>query len=151
MEVQWAQELDETASALRVELARFAMRKSDDFERTAAAVVDSRADAMMLGPSPLNFLLRNELAQFAIRMKLPTIAARREEALAGAMMSYGADGSAMFAAAAKYVGKILAGERPERLPVEMAGLEYVINLRTARQIGAPLPKLLVLRADELIQ
>jgi putative ABC transport system substrate-binding protein len=151
MERHWVQELDKAASALRVELVRFAMRKPGDFEQTAAAVVDSRADAMMLSPSPLNFLLRNELAQFAISMKLATIAARREEAIAGAMMSYGADAAAMFATAAKYVGKILAGKRPETLPVEMAAPEYVINLRTAQRIGIAVPKTLVLLANELIE
>ena len=76
----------------------------------------------------------------------------RDHAVAGGLLSYGADLAANYRNAAKYVDKILKGARPADLPVEQATkFELVINLKTARTLGLTIPQSMRLRADEVMQ
>jgi putative ABC transport system substrate-binding protein len=87
-----------------------------------------------------------------LRLRLPTIAARRQEAAAGVLMAYGPKVEDIFRAAAIYVAKILNGATPAELPIEQpTTFEFVVNAKTARALGITIPQSLLLRADELIQ
>jgi putative ABC transport system substrate-binding protein len=77
---------------------------------------------------------------------------RSEFADAGGLMSYGVNIPALFRRAATYVDKILKGAKPSELPVEQPmKLEFVINLRTAKQIGLTIPASVLSRADRVIR
>ena len=131
---------------LRVELSA-----PQDFDRAMAEIVGLRPDALLLGPTPANFSLRKELAEFAISHHLPTIAARREEALAGILVAYGPS-LVENRNAATFIDKILKGAKPGDLPVERpTTYRMSINLKTAKALGLTIPKSLLLRADEVIQ
>ena len=147
---RWKEE-DASVQALGVILRRVEINAPSEFDSATAAIVRERPDALLLGPASLNLRLREEIAEFAVRERLPTMATLREQALAGIMMSYGPSNSAMFRSAATYVDRILKGAKPADLPIEPAKFSFVINLKTAKALGITIPQSLLLRADEVIR
>ena len=147
-----ASERDAAAKAMGMSLLQIQMNTPQDFDSATAAVVRERPDALLLSPNPTNFVLRWELAEFAARQRLPTMAARREEAFAGMLMSYGPSNLDIWRASAVYVDKIFKGAKPGDLPIEQpTKFELVINLKTAKTLGLTIPQSLLLRPDEVIQ
>jgi putative tryptophan/tyrosine transport system substrate-binding protein len=143
-------EREAAAQAIGVQLIDIEMTSSQEFERATSAVVREHADALLLNPGPLNWALRKEIADFATRQRLPAIAGRRLEAVAGTLMSYGPTGENIARTAAEYVDKILRGSKPADLPVEQVPPELVINMKTAKELGLTIPQSLLVRAKEVI-
>ena len=108
---------------------------------------------MVLVLSSLFFLpQRDRIVALANAHRLPAMFIVKHWALAGGLMSYGADFPLMYRRAADYVAKILKGAKAADLPVERATkFELVVNLKTARAIGIELPTAILLRADEVIE
>jgi putative ABC transport system substrate-binding protein len=101
---------------------------------------------------PAVSVYRQQIADFALQHRLPTIGIRRELAEAGALLSYGPNLRALPQRAAVLVGKILQGATPAEIPVEQpTQYELVLNLRTAKALGITMPPSLLLLADEVIQ
>jgi putative ABC transport system substrate-binding protein len=96
---------------------------------------------------------RSQIADLAIKHRLPTVYGAGEHAQAGGLASYGPNIPSMFTRAAAYVDiQILRGARPTDLPVEQpTTFELVINLKTANNLGLTIPSSLRLRADHLIE
>ena len=98
------------------------------------------------------FNSRNQIGVMAVRDRLPTIAAAREYAEAGLLLTYGVDLRDLFRGSAVFVDKILKGAKPGELPVEQpTKFELVINLKTAKALGIIVPPTLLARADEVIE
>jgi len=124
----------------------------EDIERVTAEVLRARPDALFLYPSPVNYFLRRELAQFASRHRVPLFAPLREQAEAGALMSYGPSQLDQYVKAADFVDRILRGAKPADLPIEQPRtLELVINQRTADALGLTIPQAVRVRADDILK
>ena len=101
---------------------------------------------------PLWLLRRAQIAELVAKSRIPPIYDEREFTEAGGLMSYGRDVADLFKRAAIYVDKILKGAQPAELPVEQPRkFEFIINLKTARQIGLTIPPNVLARADRVIR
>jgi putative tryptophan/tyrosine transport system substrate-binding protein len=146
-------ETEGAAGSLRVQLQSVEVVRAEDFDRAFSAVTKERAQALIMpAANPLGFANRGQIATFAQKNRLPSIYAQREYVDAGGLMSYGPSTPDMHRRAATYVDKILKGTKPADLPVEQPmKFEFVINLKTAKQIGVTIPPELLARADTVIK
>jgi ABC-type uncharacterized transport system substrate-binding protein len=122
------------------------------FDGPMRAAARQQAGALLGLASPIFFRQRAELAEMAIKHRLPAIAPFRESAEAGVLMAYGANLPSMLRRAAEYIERILKGAKPADLPIEQpTRFELVINMKTAKALGLTIPPPLLLRADQVIE
>jgi len=145
-------ELDAASRNLSVALEVADLRRPEDIEGAFATMTDKRVEALLVVVGPLTYLLRQEIADAALKHRLPAMTNARQFAQAGLLMSYGPDLDDLYRRAAVYVDKILSGAVPADLPVEQpTKFEMVINLKTAKALGLDLPPKLLATADEVIE
>ena len=145
-------ELEGVARASKVALQILGIRSVDEFPGAFAAMSHERAQAVFAISGPLFFGERGKIADLAIKYRLPSMHTAPEYVEAGGLLSYGPSYAELFRRAAIYVDKVLKGAKPADLPIEQpTRLELDINLRTARMIGVTIPRLLLLRADRVIE
>jgi putative tryptophan/tyrosine transport system substrate-binding protein len=145
-------ETEEAAQVLGVPFHAHAVDGPGDFDRAFDAIVADRGGAVMVATSAMFLGHRRQLADLALKHRLPTIFAFREYAEAGGLMAYGPSYAELFQRAAGYVDRILKGARPADLPVEQpTKFELIINLKTVKALGLTIPPSVLARADELIQ
>ena len=95
---------------------------------------------------------RNEIIDFALQQRLPSMFQEKGWAVAGGLMSYGENLPSMYRRAAYFVDKIFKGTKSADLPVEQAAkFDLVLNLRTAKAIGVTMPDSILVLADEVIE
>ena len=146
------QERASAAQRLGVTLVDIEMKSPQDLEAAEVSIIRERSDALLLSPNPTNYIVRRELAEFALKHRLPTIGGNREMAEAGALMSYGLDYGDQLRQVAVFIDKIFKGANPADLPVEQPRkFDLVINLKTAKLLGLSFSQSLLQRADEVIQ
>jgi putative ABC transport system substrate-binding protein len=117
-----------------------------------ATLVREGVGALLIGNDPFFALRREQLAALATRHAIPAIYPLRIYAEVGGLMSYGTNGNDAFSVQGNYVGRILNGEKPADLPVQLpTKFRLVVNLITARAIGLTIPEPFLLRADEVIE
>jgi putative ABC transport system substrate-binding protein len=147
------EEADAVARSIGLQLQRFEFRDPPySFDAPMREAVRQHAGALLGLASPIFFRQRAELAQLAIKNRLPAIVPFRVAAEAGVLMAYGADLPDMLRRAAEYVDRILKGMKPADLPMEQpTKFEFVINLRTAKALGLTIPPSLLLRADHTVR
>ena len=144
--------LQAAARALRLQLIVVNARADSDLEIAFASFSQQRVGAVLVGASSFYNRRTEQLAELAIRHRLPTMFPYREFALAGGLMSYGGAIGYLYRQAGIYTGRILKGEKPAELPVQqITKIEMVINLKTAKAIGLTVPETLLATADEVIQ
>ena len=144
--------LETIGRTLRIELQRVEIRDAGDFENAFRAVATSGAGGVVLQDDPLTRSARTQIAQLALKHRLPVSAGLPEVAESGALIAYGPDRVDLYRRAAALVDRILKGAKPADLPFEQATkFELVINLKTAKALGLTIPQSLLVRADEIIQ
>ena len=150
-----AQALRETelaARALGVQLQYLDVRGAKDIEPAFRAATKGRADAVLVLQSPVFINERTQLANLAVKSRLPVIYDRREFVDDGGLICYGTNFADLSRHAATYVDKILKGAKPADLPVEQpTKVELIINLKAAKQIGLTIPPNVLVRADKVIK
>jgi putative tryptophan/tyrosine transport system substrate-binding protein len=145
-------ELELAAAALAVKLHYLDVQYGKDLGPAFAGVAKARADAVLVLQSPVFNPHRLQIAELAIKARLPAAYPRREFVDEGGLMSYGASISDLDRRAATYVDKILRGAKPADLPVEQpTKFEFIVNLKTAKQIGLTIPPNVLVRADRVIR
>ena len=148
---EW-REMDLAAKAAGLTLHHHMMAAHGDLGQLFATISADRADAMILVPGPTTNTYRKQLADFAIKARLPTMVGWSEYADAGGLISYGPSRRDIARRLASFVDRILKGERPADLPVERpTRFELVLNLKTARAVGVAIPPSLLLQADHVIE
>jgi putative ABC transport system substrate-binding protein len=116
------------------------------------SLAQTRPDALLVGPGPFLDSHRDLLIARAAKAAIPAGYETRASALAGGLVSYGADVGDAYRQAGVYAGRVLRGEKPADLPVVQATkLELVINLKTAKALGLDLPAKILAVADEVIE
>ena len=123
-----------------------------DLDGAFRTVRSQRAGALIILPGPSLVVHRKRVVELAAKSRLPAIYPTSEFVEDGGLMFYGVDLVDLCRRAATYVDKILKGAKPADLPVEQpTKFEFVINLKTAKQIGLTIPPNVLARADKVIK
>jgi putative ABC transport system substrate-binding protein len=146
-------EVERAARSLGLKLQPLDVGNLDDLDRAFKVARKVRAEALLTLPYALfNRDYRTMIVELAVKSRLPAMYGGTEFVEVGGLMSYGPDISDNFRRAATYVDKILKGVKPADLPVEQpTKFEFVINLKTAKQIGVTIPPNVLARADKVIK
>lgn len=140
------------AHALGLRLQPAGFRSAGDFEAAFAAMTKERAEAVIALPDPTTFVHRKQLADLALRHRLPALLTHLEGAADGSLMAYSTNVSELFRRSASYVDRMMRGAKAGDLPIEQpTKFELAINLRTAGTLGLTIAPLLLLRADQVIE
>ena len=132
--------LPASAQALNLTILRREVRDVNDFDKVFAAINKDRPDGIFVLGGPLMQRSFERTATFAIKSRLPSMYDTRAAVDVGGLMFYGADVMEMYERVAAFVDKIFKGRKPADLPVEQpTKFEFVINLKTAKQIGLTIP------------
>jgi putative ABC transport system substrate-binding protein len=141
----------EAGKKLGVEIEPVGVSKREEFEKAFAIVAAKRPDALIVIRNTLTLNYAEQIAEFALRQRLPSMNEQGHFAVAGGLMSYSEDLPGNWRRTAVFVDKILKGSNPATLPVEPPQLELVINLKTAERIGVTIPPEILLEASEVIK
>jgi len=140
------------ARQLGLELQSVGIRSPADLEGAFATMAKSKVGALNVLSDAFMNNNRTAITGMALKSRLPSIYPTDVYVQAGGMMSYGANLADLWRRAAVYVDKILKGAKPAEVPVEQPPkFEFVINLKTAKQIGLAIPPTVLARADKVIK
>ena len=149
---QSLKEVELAAGAYKVQVQYLDVLDVKDIETAFRAATKGRAEAILVLQSAVLNSHRTEIAELSAKSRFPAIVPQTEYTEAGGLMSYGANTPYLFRRAATYVDKILKGAKPADLPVEQpTRFELVINLKTAKALGLPIPQSVLMRADRMIE
>jgi putative tryptophan/tyrosine transport system substrate-binding protein len=148
------QDVEAAIATLGGQLKVFIAGTNDEIETAFTNLVQWRAEALLIGTSPLFGQGRGlrQLATLTVRHTLPAVAQERGFVEVGGLMSYGSSFRDIYRQAGIYVGRVLKGEKPAELPImQPTKFELMINLTTAKAIGLDVPPTLLALADEVIE
>jgi ABC-type uncharacterized transport system substrate-binding protein len=146
-------EYESAARALKIQLHSLEVRgPNSDFEGVSQAAAKGRVNALITISNPLLTRSAKRIADLAIKNRLPSMHERAEYVQAGGLVSYSTNDLEPYRRVAYFVDRILKGTKPADLPVEQpTKFEFVINLKTAKQIGVTIPPNVLARADRVIR
>jgi ABC-type uncharacterized transport system substrate-binding protein len=123
-----------------------------EIDAAFANIAQQPGAALTIATDTFFYSRRDQLVGLAARYAIPTIYFHREFALAGGLITYGSTFTEEFRTAGRYAGRILAGEKPNDLPImQPTKFELVINLKAAKALGLTIPQSILVRADEVIE
>jgi putative ABC transport system substrate-binding protein len=140
------------ASSLRVEVNPVNVRDATEIERALTTFARAPNGGLIVTGGARTYRHRDLIIRLAARHKLPAVYNQRNFVAGGGLISYGPDFVDQYRRAATYVDRILKGEKPADLPVQVpTKFDLVINLNTAKSLGIAVPATLLARADEVIE
>jgi putative ABC transport system substrate-binding protein len=144
--------IQSVAPTVGVDVSVINMRDARQIEQDITRFASSPNGGLILTGSALAVVHQNLVVALAAQHKLPAVYYRRYFVTSGGLVSYGWNVDDQYRGAARYVDRILKGEKPADLPVQApTKYELVINLKTARELGLTVPPTLLARADEVIE
>ena len=146
-----ARDVPAAAHKLGVQLHVLNASEERDFDGVFAKLRELRVGGLTISPDTFLNARSEQLAALAVRHAIPSISPYREFSRAGGLMSYGASVVGASRQAGAYTGRIMKGEKPADLPIEPTAFELVINVKSAKALGLPVPATLLSRADEVIE
>jgi putative ABC transport system substrate-binding protein len=145
-------ETEVAAAAFGVKLQYLDVLGPKDIETAFRAANNGRADAFLMMAGSVLLSERRQIAELAVKSRLPAIYYDPQFVEAGGLMTYGVSFTDLDRRAATYVDKILKGAKPADLPIQQpTKFEFVINLKTAKHIGLAIPPNVLARADKVIK
>jgi putative ABC transport system substrate-binding protein len=148
---QWSA-IQTAAPSFGLEATPINLSKASELERAISEFARSPNGGLIVTSSGLSIGFRDVIVSQAAQKKLPAVYYARPFVSAGGLISYGSDRVDQFRQAARYVDRILKGEKPGDLPVQAPSkYELIINLKAAKAIGLTVPPTLLARADEVIE
>src|SRR5215471_17661249 len=145
-------EIKAAAQGFHLELQPVRMQKADDVEKAFSAMSNSNVRGFILLVNPAFGAFRDKILELAVKSRLPGMYSNQDYVNAGGLMTYAPDRIAAARRLAVYVDKILKGAKTTDLPVERpTKFEFVINLKTAKQIGLSISPNVLARADRVIR
>jgi putative ABC transport system substrate-binding protein len=142
----------QAATALRIDIHVLKASTEHELDEAFESLPALRADGLIVPNEPYFDFHRDKIASLAARYAIPALYNLREYVAAGGLASYGPSLPDSYRRAAVYAGRILKGEKPADLPVQVpTKFEFVLNLKAARTIGTTIPPTLLARADEVIE
>ena len=140
------------AKAIGRELVVLSSRRVAEIDVALGELAQRHVDALLVTADPFFSSRRSQIIALAARHAIPAIYQWREFPAAGGLMSYGPSIADAYVQTGIFVGRILKGAQPADLPVMVPNrFEFVINLKTAKTLGITVPRVLLSRADELIE
>jgi putative tryptophan/tyrosine transport system substrate-binding protein len=146
-----AEDLPRTALSLGIDVQIVDLSGAADLDNALGRVKDLRPDAFITVRDLMTFHHAQQIVDYSLRHRLPSMYESEEFVRTGGLISYGVNYRAQWPRAASYVDKILRGANPANLAVEPPQLELVLNLATARQLGVTIPPEILLEANEVIK
>ena len=144
-------EMELAAAAFKIQIQNLDIQNPKDIDTAFGAASKGPVEAIVVLGSPVVNLRRTQIAELAVKHRMPGVYAQ-PEFMAGGLIYYGASFTDIFQRAATYVDKILKGAKPAELPVEQPKkFEFMINLKAAKQIGLTIPPNVLARADRVIK
>jgi putative ABC transport system substrate-binding protein len=145
-------EIQRTSENLKMTPRTWEARTAEEIGRAFAEIRAERMDAVIILPSPTVNSHRRQIAELAIKYRLPSLYAFREFVEAGCLLSYGPSVADLWIRSADYVDKILKGAKPVDLPVaQPTTFVLAINRKTAKALGVTIPQSLIIRATEIVE
>lgn len=149
---QMLKQAELAAAALKIQLRYVDVPDSKSIDQAFQTAHKGRAEGVLVLRSPVFIAQRKQTAEIAVKTRLPTIYPWPENVEDGGLMTYGVSINDLFRRTATYVDKILKGRKPSDLPVEQpTKFEFIVNLKSAKQIGLTVPPNVLARADRVIR
>jgi putative ABC transport system substrate-binding protein len=144
--------MEAAAASFDVTTVAMPVRNAVDIENVLASHGRELGGALIVLPDSFTTINRQEIIAKAARYHVPAIYPSRSFVIDGGLMSYGADLHDLYRRVPTYVDRILKGARPAELPVQQpAKVDFVVNLKTARSLGLTVPRIMLARADEVVE
>ena len=147
----WA-EIEAAAPSLELRASKVPVRTAEEIERAIVALAREPDSGLYVMSGPVTVRNRETIAMLALRYRLPTMYGFRFYVESGGLASYGPELIDQYRRAAFYVDRILRGEKPRDLPVQLpTKFEFVLNLKTAKAMGLDIPPQVLALADDVIE
>jgi putative ABC transport system substrate-binding protein len=152
LRAQYLEAIAGAAQRSMLDVTRIELVGDGQVEAAIDGFAGSRDGTLLVLPGTSNQVHRAAIISAAARSRLPAIYPFRRYIASGGLMAYGPDNADLYRRAAGYVDRILRGEKPADLPVQLpVKFELIINLKTAKALGLTVPPLMLARADEVIE
>jgi putative ABC transport system substrate-binding protein len=144
--------IEAAASSFAIHASTAPVHAKDEIEGVIAALAGNPGAGLIVMPDLFNNINRDLIVAVAARYRVPAVYFYRSFAVSGGLISYGLDFAPQYPQAAEYIDRILKGEKPGDLPIQMpVNVPLLINLKTANALGLDVPLRLLNAADEVIE